>query len=128
MNRILLSLLTLCLLAAAVPSFADTATVNGVLAEERVIQLPNDQAKWYISVVGNANDANYLRLLVWFDNNASLKTLKSKVHFCPVTTGHLMYQERYAPNVKGLPTVRVQKATERPTAKWSTRPPGRISR
>ena len=113
MNRILLSLLTLCLLAAAVPAFADnTTTVNGVLAEERVINLPNDQGKWYISVVGNANDAAYLRLLVWFDNNASLKTLKSKVRFCPVTTCHPMYQERYALNVKGLPTVRVQKATK----------------
>jgi hypothetical protein len=66
MNRILLSLLTLCLLAVAVPSFADIATVNGVLAEERVVNLPNDQGKWYISVVGNANDAAYLRLLGWF--------------------------------------------------------------
>jgi hypothetical protein len=97
-------------LAAAVPCFADTATVNGVLAEERVINLPNDQGKWYISVVGSANDTAYLRLLGWFDSNTSLKVLKSQVRFCPVTTGHPMYQERYASNVKGLPTVRVQKA------------------
>jgi len=108
MKRILLSL---CLLAlAAAPAFADIATVNGVLVEERVINLPNDQGKWYISVVGTANDAGYLRLLGWFDNSASLKVLKNKVHFCPVTVGHPLYQERYAATVKGLPTVRVQKA------------------
>jgi hypothetical protein len=110
MNRIFLSICLLLAALAAVPAFADIATVNGVLAKERVVNLPNDQGKWYISIVGNANDAAYLRLLVWFDNDASLKALKNKVHFCPVTTGTPIYQERYAPNVKGLPTVRVQKA------------------
>ena len=112
MNRILLSICLLLAALVAVPVFADIATVNGVLAEERVVSLPQDGGKWYVSVVGNANDAAYLRLLVWFDNNASLKALKNKVHFCPVTTGTPIYQERYASNVKGLPTVRVQKDTE----------------
>jgi hypothetical protein len=110
MKRVLLSIcLLLAVLAAVVPSFADTATANGVLAEQRVVNLPNDQSKWYISVVGNANDTAYLRVLGWFEANASLKTLKTKVHFCPVTTGTPIYQERYAANVKSLPTVRVQK-------------------
>jgi len=110
MNRILLSIcLLLAVFASVVPSFADTATANGVLAEERVVNLPNDQGKWYISVVGTANDAAYLRVLGWFDATPSLKRLKDQVHFCPVTTGGPIYQERYACNVKGLPTVRVQK-------------------
>jgi len=108
MNRVLLSV---CLLLAvlAAPCFADTATANGVLAEQRVVNLPNDQGKWYISVVGNANDTAYTRVLDWFEANVSLKGLKNKVHFCPVTAGTPIYQERYAANVKGLPTVRVQK-------------------
>ena len=111
MNRLLLSAcLLLAVFAAVVPSFADTASANGVLAEERVVNLPNDQGKWYISVVGNANDTAYLRVLGWFEANPSLKGLKNKVHYCPVTTGTPIYQERYAPNMKGLPTVRVQKA------------------
>jgi len=110
MNRILVSVcLLLAVLAAVVPSFADTATDNGVLAEQRVVNLPNDQGKWYISVVGNANDAAYLRVLGWFEANPSLKGLKNKVHYCLVTAGTPTYQERYAANVKGLPTVRVQK-------------------
>jgi len=109
MNRVLLSVcLLLAVLAAVVPVLADTATANGVLAEQRVVNLPNDQAKWYISVVGNASDTAYLRVLGWFEANVSLKGLKNKVHFCPVSAGTPIYQERYAANVKGLPTVRVQ--------------------
>ena len=66
MNKLLLCVLcVLALFAAVVPCFADT--VNGVLAEERVVNLPNDQGKWYISVVGNANDARYNEVLGWFE-------------------------------------------------------------
>lgn len=71
--------------------------------------LPNDQGKWYVSVVGDTNETAYRRVLGWFDADASLKRLKNQVHFCPITTGTPIYRERYAPNVKGLPTVRVQK-------------------
>jgi hypothetical protein len=108
MNRVLLSVCLLLAALAAVPAFADIATANGVLAQERVVNLPNDQGKWYISVVGHAGDAAYLRVLGWFEANASLKGLKNKVHFCPVTSDTAIYQARYASNVKGLPTVRVQ--------------------
>ena len=45
----------------------------------------------------------------WFDSNPSLAKLKTQVHFCPVTTNTPIYPERYAGNVKGLPTVRMQK-------------------
>jgi hypothetical protein len=110
MNKLLLSVLCVFLLLAAVaPCFAATPT-NGVLAEERIVNLPGDQGKWYISVVGNANDAGYKEILGWFDSNTSLAKLKSQVHFCPVTTDTAIYTERYAPNVKALPTVRMQNA------------------
>jgi hypothetical protein len=109
MNKLLLSVLCLlAVFAAVVPCLGDT--VNGVLAEERVVNLPQDQCKWYVSVVGNATDARYNEIVGWFDTNASLKKLKDQVHFCPVTSDTAIYQERYAPNVKGLPTVRMQKA------------------
>src|SRR3990167_287749 len=108
MNKLLLS--ALCLLAvfaAAVPCLADT--VNGVLAEERIVNLPQDQGKWYVSVVGNATDSRYNEIVGWFDTNASLKKLKNQVRFCPVTSDTAIYQVRYASNVKSLPTVRMQK-------------------
>ena len=108
MNKLLLSVLCLLVVfAAAAPCLADT--VNGVLAEERIVSLPQDQGKWYVSVVGNATDPRYNEIVGWFDTNASLKKLKNQVHFCPVTSGTAIYQARYASNVKGLPTVRMQK-------------------
>jgi hypothetical protein len=108
MNKLLLCVLcVLALFTAVAPCLADT--VNGVLAEERVVSLPNDQGKWYISVVGDTNDARYKEILGWFESSASLANLKSHVHFCPVTANTAIYTERYASNVKGLPTVRMQK-------------------
>jgi hypothetical protein len=107
MNKLLLcAMCVVALFAAVVPCFADT--VNGVLAEERVVNLPNDQGKWYISVVGDANNARYNEILGWFDNNPNLAKLKEQVQFCPVTSDTAIYTERYAPNVTGLPTVRMQ--------------------
>jgi len=109
MNKLLLTVLCVFMLLAAVaPCLADT--MNGVLAEERVVNLPNDQGKWYISVVGNANDAGYQEILGWFESNTNLIKLRNQVHFCPVTTDTAVYTERYAPNVKALPTVRMQNA------------------
>ena len=108
MNKLLLSVLCLlAVFAAAVPCFADT--VNGVLAEDRIVSLPQDQGKWYVSVVGNATDSRYNEIVGWFDTNANLKKLKNQVHFCPVTSDTAIYQARYAGNVKALPTVRMQK-------------------
>lgn len=107
MNRVLFCVcLMLALLVA--PAFATQGAVNGVLVEERVVTLPQDQDQWYISVVGEAGEARYQKVLGWFDTNADLKHLKGQVHFCPVRSNSAIYKERYAPNVKGLPTVRVQ--------------------
>ena len=106
MNKLLCVLCVLACLTAAVPCSADT--VNGVLAEERVVSLPQDQAKWYVSVVGDANNARYNEILGWFDSNPSLTKLKNQVHFCPVATGTAIYKDRYSGNVTGLPAVRLQ--------------------
>ena len=108
MNKLLCVLCVLACFTAAVPCPADT--VNGVLAEERVVSLPQDQAKWYVSVVGDANSVRYNEILGWFDSNSSLTKLKNQVHFCPVATGTAVYKERYAGNVTGLPSVRLQTA------------------
>ena len=109
MNKLLLSVLcVLALFACIMPCFADTA--NGVLAEERVINLPQDAGKWYVSVVGDATSPRYREVLGWFNTDSSLKKLKSQVHLLPVTTGTAIYKERYQANIKGLPTVRMQKA------------------
>jgi hypothetical protein len=108
MSRVLLSIALL--LACFAPAVCRADAVNGVLAEERVVNLPQDSAKWYVSVVGNTNDAKYKTILGWFDGVPSLKKLKVQVHFCPVTTDTAIFKERYAPNTKALPMVRMQNA------------------
>ena len=116
MNKLLVCVLcVVALFAAVVPCLADT--VNGVLAEERVVKLPNDQGKWYISVVGNANDARYNEILGWFDSNPSLAKLKDQVQFCPVASNTAIYKERYSATSRGCPPC----GCRSPTARWSTR-------
>ncbi|MHB8107845.1 MAG: hypothetical protein ACYDH4_10530 [Candidatus Cryosericum sp.] len=105
MNKLLLCL---CVLALCVtPCFAGVA--DGVLATERVVNLPNDSGKWYVSVVGDVNDARYREVSGWFTTDAGLVKLKNQVHFRQVTSATAVYKERYAANVKGLPTVRMQR-------------------
>jgi hypothetical protein len=108
MSRVLLSIVLL--LACFAPALCMADAVNGVLSEDRVVSLPNDQGKWYVSVVGNASDAKYKTILGWFDSVSSLKKLKVQVHFCPVTSDTAIYRDRYAPNTKALPMVRMQNA------------------
>ena len=91
MNRFLLSL---CLLAALLTTFAATPcvanTADGTIAQERVITLPQDQGKWYVSVVGDPQDARYREVLTWFDSGELLK-LRNSVHYniVPCRLGHL---------------------------------------
>ena len=99
-------LFALCVVLMASTCFADK--VNGVLSEDRVVNLPNDQGKWYISVVGDVRDAQYQTIMKWFNQDIPLRKLKAQVHFCPVKSSSVIYKARYAKNVKGLPTVRLQ--------------------
>jgi hypothetical protein len=108
MNRCLLILSVLVIALFCVSRCKGDEKNDGVLSEERVINLPQDQGKWYISIVGNEKEARYQEVLGWFSKVDRLKSLKDKVHFLPVTSDSPIYKERYAPNVKGLPTVRVQ--------------------
>lgn len=80
---------------------------DGVNTEERVVNLPQDQDAWYISVVGDGDP--YKELLNWFVEDEDLERIKSQVKFRQVEAGTDMYNTRYADNVSGLPTVRMQK-------------------
>ncbi len=96
-------LLTILLLLSCSISFA--TPMYGVDVEERIVNPPNDQDKWYVSVVGEGEQ--YQKILGWFDTG-KLKDLKDQVHFCQVKPTDPIYKTRYAPNIKGLPTVRLQ--------------------
>ena len=79
----------------------------GVIANERVVNLPNDSEKWYLSIVGEVEEVRYAEILVWFEKNSALNQLRKQVHFRKIDSDTVTYRARYAPNVKGLPTVRL---------------------
>lgn len=77
---------------------------------ERVINLPQDQEKWHISIIGSRRSAVYRAVLSWFNTNPDLKTLKEQTHFHPIATNTTMFRERYAPSTPVVPCVRMQDA------------------
>jgi len=121
MIRVLFSLTLLAIVATACPGLADDQpselkadAAYGVLhAEERVIDLPADQSKWHISVVGSPRDAKYQTVKGWFDLHTSLKHLKAQTHFHSIATTSSMYRDRYAENTPEVPCVRIQSADGR---------------
>jgi len=94
-------LLSLCSHCLATP-------MGGVIANERIVRLPEDGTKFYISIIGDKADARYTEVLGWFENVPKLKALKGQVHFIPVTTDTAIYTERYEKSLKSVPSVRVQ--------------------
>ena len=119
MRRVLFCLMLLAIVATACPCLAADQQMTadpefGVLhAEERVIDLPADQGKWHVSVVGNPCDARYQTVKGWFDSHPSLKHLKAQTHFHLITTTSAMYRDRYAENTPEVPCVRIQSADGR---------------
>ncbi len=102
-----LAVATLLALIMCVPVLS-AETMDGVLTEEHVINLPQDQKAWYLSIVGDGE--RYANLIDLFENDTQLRSLRDQVKFCPVETNSNLYRERYAANVSGLPTVRLQEA------------------
>lgn len=98
--RFTLGLVGVLILALATICFAaDT--------QERVAP-PMDQDKMHLSVVGTDRDIGMFGKMLAV--NVDLAALKSGVHYHEVVAGTPMFNERYRPNVNGLPTVRLQDA------------------
>ncbi len=91
---------------SVVASNADGAEIK---AETRILNLPQDEGKWFVSVVGDPSDQQYVNLLAWFDRNLALSELKAGVHFHGISTKSVAFRSRYAKNVNEFPTIRVQK-------------------
>jgi hypothetical protein len=79
------------------------------IAEERVVTLPQDADKWFISVVGEQSEAHYQQMIAWFKSDVRLSSLRKQVHYRPVSTSNEEF-ERYRKNVTSLPTIRMQRA------------------
>lgn len=117
-EEVMLKKVTILILAAIVAFMAiaaifsligPSALAGDSITQERVVNLPNDSGKWFISIAGNRGDRRYDILLNWFDTSAKLNKFKVQVHFWKVDSNTPLYQRRFAPNTKVLPVVRVQK-------------------
>jgi hypothetical protein len=102
-----------CLLALTTAALADDLRAErnyGVKqnAEERIISLPQDQGRWFVTLFGDPRDARFQDLQRWFQNHTGLKHLRSQTHFNIYSTDNIRYRQRYAKTMPGLPCVRVQ--------------------
>lgn len=92
-----------------IPTKADAA--YGVLyAEGRITKLPQDQHKFYLTIMGSKKDKKYQEVLSWFETEPQLKNMKRQTHFNPIDTSMQIYAERYEKTVPALPCIRVQQA------------------
>lgn len=79
--------------------------------KERIIRLPKDGNKFFVTVIGDPNDSKFNTIKTWFQDVPELAKLKSETHFNAVPTTRADYKERYAKNVPNTPLIRVQTAT-----------------
>ena len=77
----------------------------------RVISLPQDQQKPYVTVFGDPHDEQFRQLVTWFDRHETLNDLKRKSHFATMPTDSTMFATRYASTVNQLPCIRIQSAS-----------------
>lgn len=78
---------------------------------ERVVDLPQDQERWYCSILGHPADPQFQQLCRWFDADAELNRIKRGTHFSVIDTTSLMYRHRYRNSTGLLPCLRVQDST-----------------
>jgi len=77
--------------------------------EERVAPI-DDSAEMHLSIVGSSRSREYQKLVRWFDRDQKLNDFRKGLKYHAVTTASPLYNDRYRPNVQGLPTVRLQDA------------------
>lgn len=85
-------------------------TLGGVkFTEERVLVLPQDQGKYYLTLFGNPMDATYSKLKLWFKVNSLLRGLRDQTHYNEVDSNSAMFAKHYAKDVPSLPYIRLQR-------------------
>lgn len=114
MKRFLAILLAMLVIAIPLTVSAQTQPVTradaayGVrYAQEQVVQLPQDQGKWYLSVFGNEGETRYETLKSWFSTDAQLQGIRTQAHYNTYRADSVMFAERYAQSTT-IPCVRLQ--------------------
>jgi hypothetical protein len=76
--------------------------------QEQVIQLPQDQGKFYLTVFGNEGEYRFEQVKSWVANDPQLHALKAQTTYNIYRADSVMFRERYAQGVSNIPCVRLQ--------------------
>ena len=79
-------------------------------AQEQVVQLPQDQGRFYLSVFGTEGESRYEQVKSWIASDPQLSALKAQTTYNTYRTDSAMYRERYAQGISSTPCVRLQTA------------------
>jgi hypothetical protein len=83
----------------------------GVKYAAEQVELPKDQSRLYLTVVGNQSDPRYRTICEWFDRNPTLREMRDQTHFSAIPKSSPHWFERLAPNYRETPCVRLQAAS-----------------
>lgn len=93
---------------SADPALRADAAYGVRYAEEQVVELPRDQGKFYLTVFGNEGEPRYEQVKSWIANDPQLKAVKAQTIYNTYRADSVMYRERYAQGISGIPCVRLQ--------------------
>jgi hypothetical protein len=106
-------LLLLALSACALPAHAEwCADADGGVkynsTSERSVELPQDQDRWYTTVMYDPSDSQGREVCSWFQTNDELAKIQAGTHFSAMPSNSPMFRSRYATTVNDLPCIRIQ--------------------
>lgn len=116
MRHILILLLLLLLLP--IPTVANADVYGAKNSQDRVVNLPQDAGRWYVTLFGDVANAKYQEVKGWLQTNPQLKHLVSQCHFNEYATTDIRFLERYAATMPGLPCIRLQSSGGQVVSEW----------
>lgn len=98
--------LAMVLAMGALPALAVESSNKSAM--ERVVNLPQDAGKLYLTIAGSEKDAKFQAIKSWFSKNSELVAIRNGTHFNALTTESAMFRTRYAKHMPVTPIVRLQ--------------------
>lgn len=78
--------------------------------EEQIVNLPQDQNKFYVTILGTPGETKFETVKGWFEKTPELKSIKAQTHFNTITTSSPDFAARYKATTPVLPCIRLQSA------------------
>jgi hypothetical protein len=102
------------------PAMKADAAYGVRYTEERVVNLPQDQFKPYLTLYGDRDDPKFRAMVRWFEDNKTLVELKDQTHYNVIYSDTRMYRDRYSEAIPVLPCVTLQSIADRkPVAQFA---------